>query len=111
MRCTLTRAAADVSPVRDASAVFRRVGRETFAAFRHPIGLMPRLQRRFLLHSRWTAVRPLAPGGEQHFEVVTVSSESVTLRAVLTRRTHLLTMGDLEDADVWVSGWRSLRED
>ena len=67
------------------------------------------LQRRFLLHSRWTSVRPLAPGGEQHFEIVTVSGERVTLRAVLTRRTHELTVGDLEDAEVWAPGWRSLR--
>lgn len=67
-------------------------------------------QRRFLLRSRWTAVRPLAPGGEQHFEVVTVSGERVTLRAVLTRRSHELTIDDLEDSEAWAPGWRSLRD-
>lgn len=70
---------------------------------------MPTLQRRFLLRSQWTSLRPLAPGGEQHFEVVALSGECVTLRAVLTRRTHELTVEDLEDADAWSPGWRSLR--
>ncbi len=68
------------------------------------------LQRRFLLRSQWTALRPLAPGGEQHFEVVTVSGEHVTLRAVLTRRIHEVAVTDLEDAEAWAPGWRSLRD-
>ena len=69
------------------------------------------VQRRFLLRSRWTSVRPLPPGGEQHFEVVTVSGERVTLRAVLTRRTRELTVAELEEPEAWLSGWRSLREE
>lgn len=70
---------------------------------------MPTLQRRFLLRSQWTSLRPLAPSGEQHFEVVALSGEYVTLRAVLTRRTHELTVADLEDSNAWSPGWRSLR--
>ena len=68
------------------------------------------VQRRFLLRSQWTSLRPLAPGGEQHFEVVTVSGDNVTLRAVLTRRTHELTVTDLEDSTAWSPGWLSLRD-
>ena len=68
------------------------------------------VQRRFLLHSRWTSVRPLAPGGEQHFEVISVSNVRITLRAVLTRRTHELGLADLEDSTAWSPGWLSLRD-
>ena len=68
------------------------------------------VQRRFLLHARWTSVRPLPPGGEQHFEVVTVSGKRVTLRAVLTRRAHELDVAELDDVAAWSSGWRSLRD-
>ena len=55
-------------------------------------------------------MRPLAPGGEQHFEVISVSNVRITLRAVLTRRTHELGLADLEDSTAWSPGWLSLRD-
>jgi len=70
---------------------------------------MPRVQRRFLLHSRWTALVPLDGGrDERHFEVVAVGRDLVTLRAVLTRRDHQVEIKALDDAEAWSPGWRSL---
>ena len=70
---------------------------------------MPRVQRRFLLHSRWTALVPVdGYTGERHFEVVAVGRDMVTLRAVLTRRDHQLEIRALNDAAAWSVGWRSL---
>jgi tryptophan-rich hypothetical protein len=71
---------------------------------------MSRVQRRFLLHSRWTALVPLEGNdGERHFEVVAVGRDQVTLRAVLTRRDHRLAIAALADPAAWSLGWRSLR--
>ncbi len=70
-----------------------------------------RVQRRFLLGSRWTARRPLADSaGECHFEVVAAprASPTITLRAVLTDRTYALALAALDDADAWLLGWQSL---
>ena len=70
---------------------------------------MPRVQRRFLLHSRWTALVQIDGNvGERHFEVVGVGRDVVTLRAVLTRRDHQLEIVALDDAVAWSPGWRSL---
>lgn len=70
---------------------------------------MPRIQRRFLLHSRWTALVPVAGTiGERHFEVVTVGRREITLRAVLTRRDYQLEPTALDDDAVWSPGWSSL---
>ena len=71
---------------------------------------MPQVQRRFLLHSRWTARVPIdGKDGERHFEVVAVDGDLVTLRAVLTQRDHRLAIAALADRAVWSLGWRSLR--
>ncbi len=69
---------------------------------------VPRVQRRFLLGSRWTARVPL-PGstGECHFEVIAVHGDDVTLRAVLTRVDYPVAILALEDAGAWASGWQS----
>lgn len=70
---------------------------------------MPRVQRRFLLGSRWTALVPVAGTiGERHFEVVAVGRGVVTLRAVLTRRDYELEIAALDDAIAWSLGWSSL---
>jgi tryptophan-rich hypothetical protein len=70
---------------------------------------MPRVQRRFLLRSRWTALVPVAgTTGERHFEVVAVGRDDVTLRAVLTRRDYQLEIAALDDAVAWSLGWSSL---
>jgi tryptophan-rich hypothetical protein len=68
-----------------------------------------RVQRRFLLGSRWTALAPL-PGsqGECHFEVIAVSGDRVTLRAVLTRLAYEVPATALDDAAVWSLGWQPL---
>ncbi len=71
---------------------------------------MRRVQRRFLLRSRWTALAPIdRENGERHFEVVAVSGDLVTLRAVLTQRDQLIAITALEDPAVWSRGWTSLR--
>ena len=71
---------------------------------------MPRVQRRFLLHSRWTARLPIdGEHGERHFEVVAVNGDLVTLRAVLTQREHRVALTALEDPGAWSLGWTSLR--
>lgn len=68
---------------------------------------MPRVQRRFLLGSRWTALAPLPDSqGECHFEVVAVGGDGVTLRAVLTRRAYALPATALDDAAAWSLGWQ-----
>ena len=70
---------------------------------------MPRVQRRFLLHSRWTARARLAgTNGERHFEVIAVDGDVVTLRAVLTRLDHRLAIAKLNDPGAWELGWSSL---
>lgn len=70
---------------------------------------MPRVQRRFLLGSRWTALAPIAGTlDERHFEVVAVSRDEVTLRAVLTRREYALDIAALDDVVAWSLGWSSL---
>ncbi|MFN0245803.1 MAG: TIGR02450 family Trp-rich protein [Kofleriaceae bacterium] len=69
---------------------------------------MPRQQRRFLLHSRWTALVPVGGSTERHFEVVAVGRDLVTVRAVLTRRDYQLDIDALDDVAVWSPGWRSL---
>ncbi|MDX2088650.1 MAG: TIGR02450 family Trp-rich protein [Kofleriaceae bacterium] len=75
---------------------------------------MAQPQRRFILHSRWTAEVPLASSeGERHFTVIAVAGRGVdtqlTLRAVLTHRDYQVPFVDLADAARWTSGWRSLR--
>jgi hypothetical protein len=70
---------------------------------------MPRVQRRFLLHSRWTARVPLADSsGECHFEVIAIEREHVTLRAVLTRRDYQVRIDSLDAPGAWSLGWQSL---
>lgn len=70
---------------------------------------MPRVQRRFLLRSRWTALAPLDGNeGECHFEVIAVEGDVVTLRAVLTRRDVQLPISALDERAAWAMGWQSL---
>jgi tryptophan-rich hypothetical protein len=73
-------------------------------------GTMPRVQRRFLLHSRWTAlVRVDGSDGERHFEVIDVPrGDVVTLRAVLTQRDYPITVASLDDPLAWALGWQQL---
>lgn len=69
---------------------------------------MARVQRRFLLGSRWTSLATLPGGeGECHFEVIGVQGASVTLRAVLTNAQHVVPLAALEDAAAWAPGWTS----
>ncbi len=71
---------------------------------------MPRIQRRFLLHSRWTARVPLdGMNGERHFVVIAVAGELLTLRAVLTQRDHRIAIAALADPAAWSLGWTSLQ--
>ncbi|MCX5744361.1 MAG: TIGR02450 family Trp-rich protein [Proteobacteria bacterium] len=70
---------------------------------------MPRVQRRFLLRSRWTArTRLEGTDGECHFEVAAVERDQVTLRAVLTGRDYPLAIAALDDAAAWALGWQSI---
>jgi tryptophan-rich hypothetical protein len=64
-----------------------------------------------LLHSKWTAVTPVAK--EKHFLVVrvvlpelpAVRVEQVELQAVHSQRTFLLPWRELTDATRWRQGW------
>ena len=69
---------------------------------------MPRIQRRFLLRSRWTARTPLVDSdGECHFQVIAVTrAGSVTLRAVLSGRDYQVPLAAFEDAAAWSLGWQ-----
>ena len=71
-------------------------------------GTVPRIQRRFLLHSRWTALVPIAGSdGERHFEVVEVPrGDVVIVRAVLTQRGYPVTIAGLDDPLAWALGWQ-----
>ena len=69
---------------------------------------MARVQRRFLMRSRWTASVPLPESeGECHFEVIEVRRDAVTLLAVLTRKTYPLAIAAFDDP-AWLLGWQSL---
>jgi tryptophan-rich hypothetical protein len=70
-----------------------------------------RVQRRFLLGSRWTARIPLPSSeGECHFEVIELRSRAaeVVLRAVLTDARYVLSARALADDANWLPGWQSL---
>ena len=70
---------------------------------------MPRIQRRFLLGSRWTAVAPLdGHDRERHFEVIARAGDVLTVRALLGGREHPLPITALDDPARWAMGWRSL---
>ena len=78
---------------------------------------MRRIQQRFLLHSRWTALRPLANSqGECHFDVIEVVKPramsnldaQVTLRAILTGQSYRVPTAQLRDESAWAMGWTSL---
>lgn len=66
-----------------------------------------------LLHSKWTAVKPV--NKEKHFMVTkliirdeeTQVIEAVELEAVMTRRVHVLDWHALQDSGVWKQGWVS----
>jgi tryptophan-rich hypothetical protein len=66
-----------------------------------------RIQRRFLLRSRWTSIVPLE-GGERHVEIIDVRDADVIARAVLTRRDYSVAISSLEDPSAWTSGWQQL---
>jgi len=69
---------------------------------------MPRVQRRFLLGSRWTSLRPLdRSGGECHFEVLEIGRDELVMRAVLTRRDYRIAVAALDDVAAWATGWIS----
>lgn len=64
-----------------------------------------------LLHSKWTAVKPV--NKEKHFMVTkliirdeeTQVIEAVELEAVMTRRVHVLDWRALQERTVWKQGW------
>lgn len=64
-----------------------------------------------LLHSKWTAVKPV--NKEKHFMVTkliirdeeTQVIEAVELEAVMTRRVHVLDLRALQERTVWKQGW------
>jgi tryptophan-rich hypothetical protein len=75
-----------------------------------------RLNPKKLLHSKWTAVKPV--NKEKHFMVTklivndekigeeeTQVIEAVELEAVMTGRVRVLDWHALQDRDVWKQGW------
>ena len=71
---------------------------------------MRRLNPNKLLLSKWTAARP--QNREKHFLVnellcdVAGTVLQVELQAVLTRRSEQIDWRQLQDDEVWLSGWQ-----
>ena len=71
---------------------------------------MRRLNPNKLLLSKWTAARP--QNREKHFLVSELfydeagSVLQVELQAVLTRRSEQIDWRQLQDDEVWLSGWQ-----
>jgi len=71
---------------------------------------LTRLNPRKLLHSKWTAVRPV--NRERHFMVTRVRFdeedrvEECVLEAVTTGREQSIDWRSLRQADDWLQGWK-----
>jgi tryptophan-rich hypothetical protein len=71
---------------------------------------MRRLNPNKLLLSKWTAARP--QNREKHFLVSELLCDEagtvlqVELQAVLTRRSEQIDWRQLQDDEVWLSGWQ-----
>ena len=71
---------------------------------------MRRLNPNKLLLSKWTAARP--QNREKHFLVNELIRDEagtvlqVELQAVLTRRSEQIDWRQLQDDEVWLSGWQ-----
>ncbi|MBP8172219.1 MAG: TIGR02450 family Trp-rich protein [Pseudomonas sp.] len=71
---------------------------------------MRRLNPNKLLLSKWTAARP--QNREKHFLVSELPCDEagsvlqVELQAVLTRRSEQIDWHQLQDDEVWLSGWQ-----
>ena len=71
-----------------------------------------RINPKKLLHSKWTAVKPL--NKEKHFMVVKLllpedplaTIEFVELEAVYSNRIQLITWRELQNDRIWQRGWR-----
>jgi len=70
-----------------------------------------KLSPKKLLHSKWTAVKPV--NKEKHFMVTkiiirdeeTQVIENVEIEAVMTGRVQVIDWHALQNADVWKRGW------
>ncbi len=68
-----------------------------------------RIQRRFLLGSRWTSLGPVDdPDQVRHFEAIARADDLVTLRAILDGTTIRVALAALADPARWARGWLSL---
>lgn len=71
---------------------------------------MNRINPNKLMHSKWTAARPVRK--EKHFLVTEVWRDEeehvvdVSLEAVFTGKTYRLHWRELTDDDHWLTGWR-----
>ena len=71
---------------------------------------MRRINPNKLLQSKWTAARP--QNREKHFLVSELFCDEagsvlqVELQAVLTRRSEQIDWRQLQDDEVWLSGWQ-----
>lgn len=63
-----------------------------------------------LLHSKWTAVKPL--NKEKHFMVsdIEFDEEGVvilcSIEAVMTKRSRLIDWNELKNNQIWLQGWQ-----
>lgn len=70
-----------------------------------------RLNPKKLLHSKWTAIKPV--NKEKHFMVTkiiirdeeTQVIENVEIEAVMTGRVQVIDWHTLQDSGVWKQGW------
>ena len=71
--------------------------------------LMNNFSTKKLLNSKWTAVTPI--GKEKHFIVTEVkylelgAIDSMSLEAVISKRSVCVNWRDLKDTNLWQQGW------
>lgn len=71
---------------------------------------MHRINPKKLLHSKWTAVKPV--NKEKHFMVTELKFDEegnlihCLLEAVLTKREEAIDWQDLKNAEHWRQGWQ-----
>ena len=72
---------------------------------------MNKINPKKLLHSKWTAARPI--NKEKHFIVIEIEFDeeeviviSCLIEAVMSKRSIAINWHDLKDENNWVHGWK-----
>jgi tryptophan-rich hypothetical protein len=73
---------------------------------------MNRINPKKLLHSKWTAVQPIAK--QKHFLVNKLvlpedpgqAIEFIEIEAVFSKKTKQIPWKELQDTGIWIQGWK-----